>query len=425
MQAKLIFVSVLLATFDFIRASNNMSDDSSSENESLTTNEQSSLGKHIYPDTNSPRTLTSSMKRARTSPDTLVRPRISFHPDVIAESTYPINGMEAEEKYCRALYKGKFILADEMRKQGLMLSGSNTSYLFVNSLLRNEGDLTKLLNILIRTQPQVFSQEYQCGRTIFQHATQANVDYILSRFKYAYGVRLMIFREALRNPLLRLNNEFYRTIRANRAWKMLELAEFSGRIDLISKCRFSTGSLVYYNLAGETLFTEAVKAKNLSRIDWLILRHDAIEFMLFENANGQNCIDLAIELFDKGTDPDYSVMRRLFQVISASYRSNAVEKVEDVLKEFIQHITEADENSILINPLKQELESAKAFALENNIEGLADDFVDFIDDQYAELLKIEEADGDLNSDDESSTEVDENEETVDNQEENDSDLESI
>lgn len=420
MQAKLIFLSLLLATFDFIKASSNgneslMSDDSSVENESLTTDDLTpSFGKrsldHVSAfESESPRTLTSSLKRLRASPNLSAR----RHPDAIAESSYLINGAEAEDKYFRALYKGQHVLADEMRKQGLMLSGSNTTYFYVNSLLRNENDVTSLLELLIRTQPQVFSQEYQCGKTVFQNATQTNIDYILSRFKYSAGVRFMIFREALRDPSVKLGNDFYYNIRPNRACEMIELAEVSGRPDLISRCRFLTGSLEYHNLAGETFFTEAVKAKNLTRINWLVLRLDAVELILLENSNGQNCVDLAIELFDKGIDPDYSVMRSLFKVITSSYRTGSVDGFDKLFEEFLQHITEADDNIILIKALKQELNSAKEFALAKDVKDLADDFVKFIDNQFIALCQIEQANKTSHSYEDN--EKDEEEETDDDE----------
>ena len=361
---------------------------------SLTTNEpSSSLGKRSISrmsdvtDSSSPSKFPSCIKG--TSTNRLVMKRVTFHPDLIVADTFEISGLEAEKKYFTALYTGRHGVADSMRKQGLMLSDSNLCYIYVNAILRSSKDVYRVIDYLLKNQPHVFSQIYECGKNVFFSATQTNINYILSSTS-SQGLRSMIFKEVLRNPFLRLEDDFYREARPNRACEMIELTESSGRTDIIGKCYLLPKSLAYYNLNGDTFFTEAVKNKNLNRISWLIIRADAAEFILMTNADGHNCIDLAIDLFDKDQDPEYSVMLSLFPVISSLYRLGDIYKLEDLVEEFISHITEADNNGILLKGLREEFQKAKAYALINNFEGLTEDFVGFIEKQLEELRIIDD-----------------------------------
>lgn len=276
MQFKVILISVFFAFFDFIKASNKrqklelvqkkqleISDESMSETESLTTNEIfSSSGKRsaasILSSSPSPRSDYASLRPANgilkgSRQNTLMR-RVIFNQTKTYNDVHDFRSPEAESKYFEALYKRKFNMAYEMRKQGLMLSGSNLCFSYMNSILRSEHDCRGILTFLLKNQPNVFFQPFDCGQNVFYNATQFNINFLMERTAHIPGAQMMIFKEVLRNPELTIDNNFFLYPRPDRAWEMIELAEASGRQDMITKCYIQPGSLMYYDLDGETFF---------------------------------------------------------------------------------------------------------------------------------------------------------------------------
>ena len=252
-----------------------------------------------------------------------------------------------------------------MRKRGLMLSSSNLCFFYINCILSSSNENDSFLTYLLKNQPNVFYQEYDCGRNVFHGATQFTIDFLIERTFNIPGVQMRIFEEILRNPNLSLEDDFFIYSRPNRACEMIELAETSGRPEIIRKCYFLPISLFYYDLDGETFFTKAILNRNLRRIKFLISRPDAIEFILTENLKTnlsdleQDCIDLAIHVHDKNLDPNFTVMLNLFPVISSSFINGKIDKLEQLLDEFVDNIVEIDDNEILLTGLENALNSAK------------------------------------------------------------------
>lgn len=428
MQLKLFFISALLISFDLVKASekrrkigggkhqeqaemkeNAIPEGLDSDNESFTTEEAcSSRGKRdasVLSSSSPPMEMPRScIKDTTTGSDTnrLITRRVSFHPDVLAETTFPIRGEKAERTYLQAIFDRKFNFAEQIRKQGLMLSGSNTTFMYINKLLRTKSDMTPFLFYLIKYQPHVFDQIYDNGENVFFNATQSNVDFIMERLPNANGIMVLIFREALRTPSLILNDNFFIYMRANRIWEMIDLAEATDRFDLIRKCYLLPEYLDFYNLDGENILTDAIKHKNITRIRWLLSRRDAASFMLQENMVGKNSFDVAMEMHDKGHDSSYSLMLILLLVIRTSYKTHSITEISDVLREFTEHAREADDREILLTALRRELEYSRNYAIadvdtgkeenDENDEKLAykTEFINLIDSYLLEVSSISE-----------------------------------
>lgn len=170
---------------------------------------------------------------------------------------------------------------------------------------------------------------------------------------------------------------------------MIELADQSGRPELISNCYLLPITLNgFINESGETFLTEAVKSMNLHRIRWLLKRKDATEFLLTRNIDNENAIDLAVKLFDENIDKDYSVFRQLFSIILNSYKSDSLNYINLVLREFVDNCREADENEIIISALKNELTEAIEFAEENDIDGNGQKFVQLLESCISKVFQL-------------------------------------
>lgn len=384
MQFKgIILISTLLAPFNLVKASNKRKrleqnsfdafDESISETEILSINDILSSSTSIknpgYDITSNLRQYGSNLKGTR--PKSTMR-RVSFDQSELYNDFNYIKSPEAEQNYFKALDKRKFGVTHEMRKQGLMISGSNFCLFYINSVLRSGKKCHDILNYLLKNYPNVFYQDYDCGHNVFHGASQFNINFLIERTGNIPRVHMMIFKEALRNPNLILEDDFYKNLRPNRACEMIELAETSKRSEMIEKCYILPGSLFYFDLDGETFFTKAILNRNLNRIKFLISRPDAIEFILTENLKlEQNCIDLAIKIYDNNLDPYYSVILNLFPVISYTLKHGNTGKLEELLDEFVDNIVEADYNEILFNGLETELISAKNYIeqVDEEVEG--------------------------------------------------------
>lgn len=312
-------------------------------------------------------------------PNRNARRRVAFADEVISNTTYGISGQEAEVRYFTALFKNKINQADEMRRQGLVLSASRCTFECVNKLLRSSGNMNLYLKQLFKYQPHVFGQKYPEDKNVFEEAHPIQINIVLNSLKIDRNILINFYKEHLRNPLIDFPDELYCAERPNRAIEMIELAEASGNADEIMKCYTLPASLLYFDLDGDTVFTKAVKTMNFTRMKWLFKRTDAVSLLFTANHDEFNVFDLAMELFDEGLDPEYTVFCFLLQVITVAYRYDTVKTLEDITEVILDHCREADSNEILLEALEAELESAKAYATANNVGDIQEDFIEFIE----------------------------------------------
>ena len=333
----------------------------------------------VVTDLESCTTVFGCLKGTRNRPKT----HVTFEQSIMDATTFDISEEDPsveEKKYITALYNGKLALANNLRKQGLVLSDSNTVFSGVNGCLKTSFLAKNLIEHLFKNQPQVFTQKYACSHNVFHGATQINLDYIIDTHPRAHGVIVNIFKEAIRNRGLKLKAAFYERTRTNRIWEMINLAEEGGRADLAFYCYTIPRTLDGYNENGETFFTEAVKNMDTARMNNLVQRRDAANFMLSKNTEDVNAIDAAVDLHDQGLDPEYFILRELFQVIPNSFRNcSLMTDIEGVLINFVDHCREADDNEIIVLALEEILKASIEYAQLNPIDGFSNEFIKLVD----------------------------------------------
>lgn len=327
----------------------------------------------------------SSPRQARQNTSNGAGRRVTFSNNAIEETTHEIFGLGAEIKYFKFIFSGKFNLADEMRRQGLVLSASQCTFHNVNKILCQTENFDKILDQLIKYQPHVFGQKYRDNMNIFKDANPACIAKVLYDLKHDHNIKINAYREHLRKPFVNYPDQLYFYARPNRALEMIELAEASGKEDEIQKCYMLPFDLIWHNLEVDTILTKAVKNMDLKRMELLLMRSDAVTIFTTPNNEGYDAFDLAIELFDKDLDPEYSIFCFLMKIISIAYKNNTVNNFETIVENIFDHCCEADKREILLEALEEELSSAMDYAIHNEVGDIQEDFIRCVDDQISKL----------------------------------------
>ena len=287
---------------------------------------------------------------------TTPRPSRSVSFDTEAISFNVNEGSESEIRFFEAIFRRNFDFASNMRQQGLVLSNSNTVFCKIMGILKNSKTSEAFIKFFFQYFPYIFSQKYEFG-SIYEGISQNNASYILKKYKLARGVQFEIFKEALRNPELKLEGMFnYAAMNFDVIQEMIQLADGAGRKEFIAQIiikskfsKYSESSLLIY----------AINNMKLDQIELILNRSDAINLIMFKPGNGlyENCnaIDLAVRMYDEGLDESYSVMLALFKILGKIDTFNDIEIVKSLLDEFTSNCIEADSNQVILQAFTEGL----------------------------------------------------------------------
>lgn len=327
-----------------------------------------------------PFTVVSCMKGTTSRPARSV----TFHPDVINASTYDVKGDDAETRFFDAVFRRKFNLAFAMRQQGLVLSNSQLVFYRIMGILRSKNPMSEFIRFFFTNYPYVFTQKYdeQLG-SIYYGISQNNVDFILTSYPTARAVHLGIFKEALRNSELILNDVIFdlSEMKYELVQQLVQAAEESNREDVVADIITKTPNFRNHETS---LLIEAIDKMNLRQIEIIIKRSDAISLVLFKpeigSYEGRNAIDLAVTVHDEGKDEHYSVMLALLPVLCQFTSITKYDDARALLNDFTDNCFEADNNEEILMALKDELDKILLWA---KIKLIPQEFIALIQDKLA------------------------------------------
>lgn len=280
--------------------------------------------------------IRSCLKGTRVLPDHITG--ITFTPilgeyEKVAPASFSKAEPTLERRFWDSVFSEDHTEAIAIVKSGYYPPNSEFAFKRMSTIVSHPRVSAHTLLFLTTRVPTLFNNSYgPNNQNIFNVATQNVIDFMTDNCSYNRKLMRMVFLAYIQNPELSMKDSVFEKHPEDHRiveWRIRTALHFNARPEVLRKVHLLPRNLAFFMRGtGETPLTQAIKAKNLLTLDFLLRRNDACQNIFFPNNSGEFPLHLAhqadtadSQAASSVSDPQaLPITRRLVSVISSFYQ---------------------------------------------------------------------------------------------------------